>query len=210
MTHNFRFRIPFTARSRQGRIEDRIEARLPELTRLARGLLRDPVEAEDLVHDACVKALTAGETGEFENDAGLDAWLKRILVNRYRDLYRRSLKSPLVPNDYHAASDDGMNVYELAASTEQTPVERMHSRDSSSAIQDALSALPPEVRVVSVLFLVNELSYKQIAFVTDCPIGTVMSRLARGRRLLREALDEFAPRENSDKSAGKTTGENRS
>ena len=71
----------------------------------------------------------------------------------------------------------------------------MQNRDSSCAIQQALSALPPEVRVVSVLFLVNELSYKEIAYITECPLGTVMSRLARGRRLLRVTLADFDPGE---------------
>jgi RNA polymerase sigma-70 factor (ECF subfamily) len=53
--------------------------------------------------------------------------------------------------------------------------------------------LPPEVRVVSVLFLINGLSYKDIALVVDCPIGTVMSRLSRGRKLLREYLSDYYP-----------------
>jgi len=197
MPEKFKIQIPlpFAARRRRAQFEARIEAQLPALTRLARGILRNPADAEDLVHDTCVKALAATEASEFESEAKLCAWLKRILVNNYRDQYRRSQRSPLRPNEYHATSDSSMNVYELVASTEQSPVERIHNRDSSSAIQNALSTLPPEVRVVSVLFLVNELSYREIAFITDSPLGTVMSRLARGRRLLRETLAEFDPRE---------------
>ena len=187
--------LPFSARRRRARFESGIEAQLPALTRLARGLMRDPSEAEDLVHDSCVKALSTESANEFESEAKLGAWLKRILVNTYRDLYRRRQRSPLRAQDYHATSDDSMNVYELVASTEQSPVDCMHNRDSSSAIQDALSALPPEVRVVSTLFLVNDLSYRESAGITDCPIGTVMSRLSRGRRLLRALLSEYDPRE---------------
>jgi RNA polymerase sigma-70 factor (ECF subfamily) len=186
--------LPFAARRRRRQFEARVEAHLSALTRLARGLIRNAVDAEDLVHDSCLKALTSGAEIEFESDAKLCAWLNRILVNTYRDQYRRNQRCPLRSNDYHATSDGSMNVYELVAGTEQSPVDCIHDRDSSSAIQDALSALPPEVCVVSVLFLVNELSYREIAYITDCPLGTVMSRLSRGRRMLREHLSDFDPR----------------
>jgi RNA polymerase sigma-70 factor (ECF subfamily) len=154
------------------------------------------------VHDTCVKALTSGDSAEFASTAKLGAWLNRILVNTYRDQYRRSQRSPLLPHDYHATSDGSMNVYELVASTQQSPLQCMQNRDSSSAIQQALSALPPEVRVVSVLFLISELSYKEIAYISDCPLGTVMSRLARGRRLLRETLADFNPAKTTTAVAG--------
>ena len=196
-THKFRWSVPFSKRCRRVLFEDRVEAHLPALNRLARGIIHNPSDAEDLVHDSCVKALTSGDASEFASTAKLGAWLNRILVNTYRDQYRRSQRSPLLPHDYHATSDGSMNVYELVASTEQSPPQCMQNRDSSSAIQQALSALPPEVRVVSVLFLVNELSYKEIAYIAECPLGTVMSRLARGRRLLRATLADFDP--------GKTT-----
>jgi RNA polymerase sigma-70 factor (ECF subfamily) len=194
-THKFRWSVPFTDQRRRAQFEAQVEAHLPALNRLARGIIHNSSDAEDLVHDTCVKALTSGESNEFTSTAKLCAWLNRILVNTYRDQYRRSQRSPLLPHDYHATSDGSMNVYELVASTEQSPLQCMQNRDSSSAIQQALSALPPEVRVVSVLFLVNELSYKEIAYITECPLGTVMSRLARGRRLLRETLADFNPGE---------------
>ena len=180
-------------KKRQQHYRQQVEAELPSLLRFARGLVRHVEDAEDLVHDSCVKALKGLERAEFDNRASLRAWLKRILVNTYRDQYRRSQRSPVLPADYHAASGDGLNVYELVAGSEQSPLQRVQDRDSSSAIQQALSALPPEVRVVSVLFLVNEMSYRDIAFITECPIGTVMSRLSRGRRLLRESLAAHAP-----------------
>jgi RNA polymerase sigma-70 factor (ECF subfamily) len=189
--------LPFGEGRRRASFERRVEAHLPALTRLARGLIRNPTDAEDLVHDTCVKALTAGEISIFESEASLCAWLNRILVNTYRDQYRRSQRSPLQSHDYHATSDSSMNVYELVASHEQSPLECMQNYDSSSAIQHAFAALPPEVRVVTVLFLVSELSYREIADITDCPMGTVMSRLARGRRLLRNTLSEFDPRKDA-------------
>ena len=200
--------IPFLGTTRrQRRLEARIEARLPALTRLACGLLKNATDAEDLVHDSCVKALTSGDDSRFDSEAKLDAWLTRILVNTFRDQYRRNQRSPLRPADYHATSDDGVHVFELIASSEQSPVDCMHNRDSSSAIRNAISALPAEVRVVSVLFLVNGLSYREIADVTDCPLGTVMSRLARGRRLLREQLADFDPRDGESATSNASGGE---
>ena len=201
-THKSRWQLPFTERRRRAQFEARVEAHLPALNRLARGIIHNSSDAEDLVHDTCVKALTSGDSAEFASTAQLDAWLNRILVNTYRDQYRRSQRSPLLPHDYHATSDGSMNVYELVASTQQSPLQCMQNRDSSSAIQQALSALPPEVRVVSVLFLISELSYKEIAYISDCPLGTVMSRLARGRRLLRETLADFNPAKTTTAVAG--------
>jgi RNA polymerase sigma-70 factor (ECF subfamily) len=199
MAQKYRISLPllFGERHRRASFERRVEAHLPALTRIARGLARNPADAEDLVHDACVKALTAEETAKFESEANLCAWLNRILINTYRDQYRRSQRSPLRSHDYHATSDGSINVYELVASHEQSPLDCMQNYDSSSAIEHAFAALPPEVRVVTVLFLVSELSYKEIADITDCPMGTVMSRLSRGRRLLRNTLSEFDPRENT-------------
>ena len=201
-THKSRWQLPFTERRQRAQFEARVEAHLPALNRLARGIIHNSSDAEDLVHDTCVKALTSGDSAEFASTAKLGAWLNRILVNTYRDQYRRSQRSPLLPHDYHATSDGSMNVYELVASAEQSPLQCMQNRDSSSAIQQALSALPPEVRVVSVLFLISELSYKEIAYISDCPLGTVMSRLARGRRLLRETLADFNPAKTTTAVAG--------
>ena len=168
-----------------------IQQQLPDLYRFARGVTGADSEAEDLVHDACVKALIAGETATFESENQFRTWLRRILINTYRDYYRRALRSPLRPLEYHAASDDSQNVVEMAPSTDLSPPESMQSEQSSTAIHNAFSTLPPEVRVVAVLFLVSGLSYQEIAAVTDCPIGTVMSRLGRGRKILRRELRDY-------------------
>ncbi len=183
----------FKQRRERSRFERRVEAQLPSLMRIARGLVGQQADAEDLVHDTCVRALAASRTADLGDEAGLCAWLRQIMINRYRDIYRREQRSPVAESRTHAASDDYDNVVELVANTELSPLQNMENRDSSSAIRHALSSLPPEVRVVSVLFLVGEFSYREIAFITDCPIGTVMSRLSRGRTLLREQLAGFYP-----------------
>lgn len=185
---------------RRKRFEQQVEAHLPILIRIARGIVDQQSEAEDLVHDTCVKALAYPKFDELVDDSHLKAWLNRVLINTYRDLYRRSQRSPVIPGyltKFHATSDDGQNVVELVTSTDLSPLETIQNCDSSRAIQHAFSALPPEVRVVSVLFLVNGMAYKDIASITDCPIGTVMSRLSRGRKMLRQRLSLFSPIDDS-------------
>lgn len=184
----FDFTFGLGKRLRRREFERQVQAHLPGLYRIARGIVDQPSDAEDLVHDACVKALTSFESAEFSTEVLLKGWLNRILINTYRDRYRRELRSPVRPAEYHATSDDWQNVVELVPSTELTPLQSIENRDSSRAIHRALSTLPPEVRVVSVLFLISGLSYRQIATLTDCPIGTVMSRIAKGRQLLRKQL----------------------
>ena len=168
-----------------------VQQQLPSLYRIARGITGHPSDAEDLVHDACVKALISTESVEFESENQFNTWLRRILINTYRDNYRRAVRSPVRPTEHHATSDDLENVVEMVESTDPSPLESIEHEQSSSAIQNAFSTLPPEVRVVSVLFLVSGLSYREIAAITDCPIGTVMSRLARGRKILRQELSAF-------------------
>ncbi len=178
-------------RIRRTNFEHQIQSHLPNLYRIARGIVNQASDAEDLVHDTCVKALTSFDTAEFSSEAQLRGWLNRILVNTYRDSYRRAQRAPVKPLEYHATSDDRQNVVELVPSADHTPLQSIEHRDSSRAIKHAITALPPEVRVVSVLFLVNGLSYKDIAYVTDCPVGTVMSRMSRGRELLKQHLADF-------------------
>jgi RNA polymerase sigma-70 factor (ECF subfamily) len=186
------------------KFEQQVEAHLPMLIRIARGFVDQQAEAEDLVHDTCVKALAYKKFETLVDESHLKAWLNRILINTYRDLYRRKKRSPVkpdsssYPNSHDSVSEDGQNVVEMVPSTDLSPLESMQNRDSSEAIQQAFWALPPEVRVVSVLFLVNGLSYKDIASIADCPIGTVMSRLSRGRKILKERLSPFWSNEEPD------------
>jgi len=187
------FTKKLAVRFKRDDFEVQVESHIPVLMRIARGLVIQPSDAEDLVHDCCVKALTSYKAAEFKNHASQCAWLNRILINTYRDQYRRARHAPMLASEYHATSNDTLNVVELVANTEPSPMQCIENRNSSRAIYDAISSLPPEVRVVSVLFLINDYSYKDIAYITDCPIGTVMSRLSRGRQLLKQQLEEYDP-----------------
>ena len=190
----FSFSMNFAERRKNTEFERQLECQLASLMQVARGLVGQQADAEDLVHDTCVKALGSYKSVSFTDESGLRAWLRQILINTYRDQYRRARRSPVGSPLNHATSDEFANVVELVANTELSPLQSIENRNSSRAVQHAFSMLPPEVRVVSVLFLVGEFSYKEIASITECPIGTVMSRLSRGRELLRKQLAGYGPR----------------
>lgn len=178
---NSLFKIPAALARR--RLERRVKQSLPMLYRSALGLCRDPHDAEDLVHDTCVKALTAAERAPTDSESGCQAWLHKILLNTFRDQYRRTQRSPV-----SARSEDFDNIIEFAASRELQPDDHLTRSDFEYALDTALTRLPADVRAVTVLHVLSGFSYKEVAGIVECPVGTVMSRLARGRKALRETL----------------------
>jgi RNA polymerase sigma-70 factor (ECF subfamily) len=174
------------ARERFGR---RTEAVLPVLYRAARGLARNRPDAEDLVQETYLKAYQAVPRAELDDPGACRAWLLRILINTYRDHYRRRLRSPEV-EAIHRDRDRATNVVELAPSRAPGPADALAGKNFLEAVRQVIAGLSPEVRLVVTLFFVDELSYGEIAEIAQCPLGTVMSRLARGRRILRERLGD--------------------
>lgn len=181
-------------RTRAG-FERCVQRLLPELYRTARTYVHEPADAEDLVHDSCVKAFRAFPGAKLASEAACRAWLHRILVNTFRDRYRRETRSPA---QARPADREGDNVVELAASPEPGPSTRLEYANFGDAARAAIATLPPEVRVVAALYVIDGLSYREIAAITGCPIGTVMSRLARGRQTLRRSLARYASVEARD------------
>jgi RNA polymerase sigma-70 factor (ECF subfamily) len=154
-------------------------------------LTRNPRDAEDLVQDAVLRAYRFWDS--FEKDSNCKAWLLRILTNTFINEYQRKKRSREVLDAAAAEQDatDGVLVHagaQLQRDAEQVLVERSVSDD----VQRALEALPDDFRTAVVLCDIEGLSYKEIAEIMECPVGTVMSRLFRGRRLLQTALREFA------------------
>lgn len=157
---------------------------------VATRLTRNPVEGEDLVQDTLVKAMRAHH--QFEPGTNLKAWLLRILTNTFINRYRRgSLErsvtecedtDPLWDGWMSTASMEAMRDPESAALRPMLEAE----------IRAALASLPEDFRLVVVLADVEELSYREIADILGCPIGTVMSRLHRGRRMLKLKLVDHA------------------
>ena len=164
--------------------ERELKANLSNLYRAARGLTGRRDEAEELTHDVCLKAIEAFDSAELENTAACLAWLHRIMLNSFRDRYRRDRHSPI---DRHFDLD---NVIDFVPGTGGPAGE--YQRELFRRKLDAtLQSLNSEVRYATVLHLVKGVAYKDIAAIMDCPIGTVMSRIAKGRRVLRKELADL-------------------
>jgi RNA polymerase sigma-70 factor, ECF subfamily len=167
--------------------ERRTRELVTPLYRAARALTSNESDAEDLVHDAYIKGFLAFREGEFTSVASCRAWLFRIMVNTFRDHYRRRTRMPeveLVIGEDDSAETDGGALAAEAPGPDMV-VEAAFLR---SAIMEAVFALPPEVRIAVTLFFIEEMKYREIAEVVGCPIGTVMSRVARGREILQARL----------------------
>jgi RNA polymerase sigma-70 factor (ECF subfamily) len=153
-------------------------------------MTKSTVEAEDLVQDTVVKAMRARD--QFTPGTNLKAWLLRILTNTFINRYRRGgLEREL----FDGPEADSLTEGWVGANTMRAlrdPETQALSPLVEAEVQRALDELPAEFRLAVVLSDVEELSYKEIADAMGCPIGTVMSRLHRGRRMLQKTLREHA------------------
>jgi RNA polymerase sigma-70 factor (ECF subfamily) len=163
---------------------------LPNLYAAALRMTRDPTDAEDLVQDTYLRAFR-GFAG-FTEGTNLKAWLYRILTNSFINTYRKKQRQPQTvegPDDmdewYLFDKLGGRNV-ELSAETE------VLDKIPDEAVKGALESLPENFRLPVLLADVEGFSYKEIAEIMDTPIGTVMSRLHRGRKALQKALWDTA------------------
>ena len=163
---------------------------LPNLYAGALRMTRNPTDAEDLVQDTYLRAFR-GFSG-FKEGTNLKAWLYRILTNSFINTYRKKQRQPQTvegPDDvdewYLFDKLGGRNV-ELSAETE------VLDKIPDEAVKGALESLPENFRLPVLLADVEGFSYKEIAEIMDTPIGTVMSRLHRGRKALQKALWDTA------------------
>jgi RNA polymerase sigma-70 factor, ECF subfamily len=157
-------------------------------------LTRNARDAEDLVQDSLLRAYRFWDS--FEQDSNCKAWLLRIVTNTFINEYQRKKRSREVLDAATAEQDatDGILIH-AAANERQTPERALLERSVSDDVQRALDGLPEDFRTAVVLCDVQGLSYKEIAEIMQTPVGTVMSRLFRGRKLLAASLREFAESE---------------
>ncbi|MFT0847470.1 sigma-70 family RNA polymerase sigma factor [Actinomycetaceae bacterium L2_0104] len=163
---------------------------LDQLYGAAMRLTRNPQDAEDLVQETYAKAFAAFH--QYQPGTNLKAWLYRILNNTFISNYRKAQRQP---KQSDAAEVEDWQEYEAAnhqstgmVSAEAEAIENL----PDSEIRDALAKLPEDRRMAVYLADVEGFSYQEIAEIMDTPIGTVMSRLHRGRRQLRELLADYA------------------
>jgi RNA polymerase sigma-70 factor (ECF subfamily) len=171
------------------RFEEEALGLADQVYRVARRLVATREEAEDLVQETYARAFRSWRS--YTPGTNMRAWLLRILTNLNVDRGRRVQRSPdtqpLEESDYYLA-----NRLAQAAGEEVLDQERVVHRLSQDGVVDALSELPHEYRDTVVLVDIGEFSYAEAAQILDVPIGTVMSRLHRGRRRLKQLLAEEA------------------
>ena len=150
---------------------------------------KNPHDAQDLVQDTYAKAFTSFH--QFEPGTNLKAWLYRILTTTFINNYRKDQRRPQISagevEDWQMAAASS-HTSDQGKSAEEEVLENIADKD----IKDALAAMPEEFRIAVYLSDVEGFSYKEIAEITEVPTGTVMSRLHRGRKLLRTSLATYA------------------
>ncbi|MGC4065664.1 MAG: sigma-70 family RNA polymerase sigma factor [Polyangiaceae bacterium] len=165
-------------------------AHLPSMMAVAMRLTRNSAEGEDLVQDTFVKAMRARD--QFEPGTNIKAWLLKILTNTFINRYHRGTLERSVVEGSTAEPLQDAWIGSASMNAVRDPESLALRPMLEAEIQAALDTVPEEFRLAVVLADVEELSYKEISDIMGCPIGTVMSRLHRGRRMLKSKLFEHA------------------
>ena len=178
-----------SAAERKKRFERDALQYMNQLYAAAMRYTKNPEDAQDLVQDTYAKAYTSFH--QFEPGTNLKAWLYRVLTTTFINTYRKDQRRP-------QTSDSALEDWQIAEASSHTSDQGKSSEDvvlenlPDSDIKNALAEIPEEFRMAVYLADVEGFSYKEIAEIVGVPAGTVMSRLHRGRKQLREKLTDYA------------------
>lgn len=179
-----------TDSQRRARFEQDAMQYLDQLYSGALRMTRNPEDAEDLVQEAYARAYSSFH--QYKPGTNLRAWLFRILTNTYINIYRKRQRRPL------ESDGDGVEDWQMARAAEHSATGLRSAETEAldylpdSDVKNALADISEDFRIPVYLADVEGFAYKEIAEILDVPIGTVMSRLHRGRRSLRELLTDYA------------------
>lgn len=179
-----------TPEQRRARFERDAMQYVDQLYSAAMRMARNPSDAEDLVQEAYTKAFSAFH--QYKPGTNLKAWLYRILTNTYINLYRKRQREPLQSNS------DTIEDWQLARAESHTSTGLRSAEAEAldhlpdSDVKSALQSIPEEFRLAVYFADVEGFAYKEISDIMNTPIGTVMSRLHRGRKMLRDLLADYA------------------
>ena len=187
----------------QARFSELAMEHMPALYSAALRLTRNPADAEDLVQETYLRAYRGFPS--FTEGTNLRAWLYRILTNTYINSYRAAKRRPEIA-DVEDVED--LYLYRRLASPDgahnRSAEEEALANFTDDEVKAAIESLPEAFRIAVLLADVEGFSYKEIAEITDVPIGTVMSRIHRGRRALQKALHDFAEARGLVTTAGRS------
>jgi RNA polymerase sigma-70 factor (ECF subfamily) len=171
----------------QERFETEAMPFLNQLYGAALRLTRNPADAEELVQETFLRAYRAFD--QFQSGTNLKAWLYKILTNTFISSYRKKQREPQTVS---ADANEDFNLYDRMVESNLTPEAELLDRIPDEEVKAALEGLPEQFRTAVLLADVEGFSYQEIADITGVAIGTVMSRLHRGRKALQRALWEYA------------------
>jgi RNA polymerase sigma-70 factor (ECF subfamily) len=192
------------AAAKRALFEEQALPYMDQLYAAAMRMTRNPADAADLVQETFVKAFQA--FGQFTQGTNLKAWLYRIQTNTFINSYRKKQRDP------YQGTIDELEDWQLGGAESLTQGRSTRSAEAEaidhlpdSAVKDALQSIPEDFRLAVYFADVEGFAYQEIADIMKTPVGTVMSRLHRGRRMLRERLADYT-RERGIVAAPSTTG----
>src|SRR5450432_2614466 len=153
-------------------------------------LTKNERDAEDLVQDSFMRAYRFFD--KFERGTNIKAWLFRILTNTFINRYRRKVKERSATEGPEQEAVQALFFSQDATDQASNPERYLFDRLLSDDVLRAIDSLPIDFRMVVILADLQEFSYREIADILNCPVGTVMSRLFRGRKLLQKMLRDYA------------------